>query len=144
MTITPDDNGHSMMSGLNELMVRRQTFVTWTNATHLVLQETLSDGTVRTTTFDILVDFPGITEAHLDDIGAARWSTDQQKAKSQDGDSIQFSSMVLLDLIVASTEPNLLRAIKSETGPYSMDGTIVFFVSLSISLSIDTVFTLPF
>ena len=104
MKITSDDNDHSMMIGFNEVLSRRQTFVAWTNATHLVLQETLSDGNVRSTTFDILVDrrLPRdySTEAHLNAIAAARWSTDQQraksKAKSQDGDSIQFSSTVLV------------------------------------------------
>ena len=126
MIITPDDNGHSMMAGLNEFMSRRQMFVTWTNVTHLILEETLSDGSTRSKTFDILVNFPEITEDQLNAIGAARWTTDVQKATSQDGDSIQFSSTVLLDLIVASTEPNLLTTIKSEAGAYGMDGTIVF------------------
>ena len=69
----------------NEMLSRQQTFVMWTNATHLVLNETLSDSTSRTTTLNILDDFPEITESHPSAIGAARWSTDQQRVKSQDG-----------------------------------------------------------
>jgi len=66
------------------------------------LKETLFLGTVRTTSFDILVDFAKITKDQLNDIGAARWTTEQHKAKSQDGDNIQFSSTFLLDLLVLS------------------------------------------